>query len=72
MTRDLGDEFLEQGEKLLEKNKIKEAIERLTWAKNLHIRHEKYQNPTLTKTSMTSSVSKLDSDNNNQSSFNFM
>jgi hypothetical protein len=41
ITRDLGEEFFKQGEELLEVNQNESAIERLSWAKSLIIRHDK-------------------------------
>jgi hypothetical protein len=41
ITRDLGEEFLQQGQELLQANQDELAIERLSWAKSLFIRHEK-------------------------------
>ncbi|CAF1132055.1 unnamed protein product [Rotaria sp. Silwood1] len=40
MTRDLGSEFLQHGQALLEANKNRAAIERLSWSKSLFIRHD--------------------------------
>lgn len=57
ITRDLGDEFLGQGENLLKAEKLELAVERLSWAKSLHIRHELYSNQIQPNAVSTSSVS---------------
>jgi hypothetical protein len=41
MTKDVGEEFLEDGKQLLNANRNEEAVERLSWARSLFIRHEK-------------------------------
>jgi hypothetical protein len=41
MTRDLGEEFLDHGQQLMEANEYESAIERLSWAKSLFIRYDK-------------------------------
>jgi hypothetical protein len=40
MTRDLGEEFLEQGQQLMEANQYESAVEHLSWAKSLSIHHD--------------------------------
>jgi hypothetical protein len=40
MIRDLGEEFLEQGQQLMEANQYESAVERLSWAKSLFIRYD--------------------------------
>lgn len=57
ITRDLGDEFIDQGERLMQANKLAAAEERLSWAKSLHIRHEKYAYRTEPQPKATASVS---------------
>jgi len=61
ITRDLGDEFLDQGENLLKVEKLELAVERLSWAKSLHIRHEKYTNCAELKVASASSISSVSS-----------
>ena len=45
MTLDLGDEFLKQGQQLLDMNDKKLASERLSWSRSLFIRHESLKLP---------------------------
>jgi hypothetical protein len=45
ITRDLGEEFFKQGEELLQANQNESAIERLSWAKSLFIRHDNLKFP---------------------------
>jgi hypothetical protein len=40
MTRDLGEEFLDHGQQLIQANQYESAIERLSWAKSLFIRYD--------------------------------
>ncbi|CAF2953705.1 unnamed protein product [Rotaria sp. Silwood2] len=54
MTRDLGYEFLKHGQELLEANKNKAAIERLSWSKSLFIRHAKLRFPRVSQSHIES------------------
>jgi hypothetical protein len=40
LTRDLGEEFFKQGGELLKANQNESAVERLSWARSLFIRHD--------------------------------
>ena len=40
MTRQLGNEFVEQGDLLRSADRLQEALERFSWAKSMYIRHE--------------------------------